>query len=149
MTPVQVVIVGEQLPGRVCAGHTEVSVGLQVGKEVVEVFAGDRPTVRWHTAITLGRDPSGVRLARGPALHGPRSERFFYLAWLAASPHGLAMFRRAKLQIDGVAEPLFALLLAEGGTLVGTLPLTAPDGTPVCASVRPPRIVWSASAGSS
>jgi hypothetical protein len=55
------------------------------------------------------------------------------------------MFRRAKLLLD--AEPPAVLRDAVAhGVLVGRLGLTDAKGHPTCASVRPPRIVWSAAA---
>jgi hypothetical protein len=53
------------------------------------------------------------------------------------------MFRRAKLQLDAVPAGIMAAAI-ERGELVGRLALTDDDGWPVCASVRPPRITWSA-----
>ena len=53
------------------------------------------------------------------------------------------MFRRAKLQLDGVPAEVFDLVLATGRPLVGELGLTDGKGMPVCASVRPPGIRWS------
>ena len=54
------------------------------------------------------------------------------------------MFRRAKLRLDAVPPKVLEEAL-ETGVLVGRLELTAPDGMPVCASVRPPAIAWSSS----
>jgi len=55
------------------------------------------------------------------------------------------MFRRAKLRLDAVPSEVLAKAL-KSGLLVGALELTALDGMPVCASVYPPAIEWSASA---
>jgi hypothetical protein len=53
------------------------------------------------------------------------------------------MFRRAKLMIDAV--PSGVLDRAERmGVHVGRLGLTDSKGKPLCASVRPPVIEWSA-----
>jgi hypothetical protein len=55
------------------------------------------------------------------------------------------MFRRAKLWLEAVPPQVLASA-AERGTLVGRLTLTDAKGNPVCASVRPPLIEWSAAA---
>ncbi len=47
-----------------------------------------------------------------------------------------------EVVIEREAEALAGAL--ESGMLVGRLALTAGDGMPVCASVRPPAISWSA-----
>jgi len=53
------------------------------------------------------------------------------------------MFRRAKLWLDAVPDEVTTAAV-EGGLLIGRLGLTDDDGWPLCASVRPPRIEWSA-----
>jgi hypothetical protein len=55
------------------------------------------------------------------------------------------MFRRAKLWFDGVPPDIVERALSTG-VLVGRLGLTDEDGWPLCASVRPPLIEWSAPA---
>jgi hypothetical protein len=51
------------------------------------------------------------------------------------------MFRRAKLWLDDVDAELWE----SGLTVHGQLPtLTDRTGMPLCASVRPPLIIWSA-----
>jgi hypothetical protein len=140
--PVRVRILGVQPPGTTCGPYSGVRVGLQVRKDVVGIADADRDAA-WDTTITVGRDERGLRW-RGPAVHGPRGERFFYLVWLGrldGAPE--AMFRRAKLQLDGIPEAVLAEALATGA-LTATVPLTDGRGMPRCASVRPPSIVWTA-----
>lgn len=48
------------------------------------------------------------------------------------------MFRRAKLFLDDLPQQAVA-----GGKVEGRLGLTDACGLPLCAAVRPPRIVWS------
>jgi hypothetical protein len=75
---------------------------------------------------------------RGPFVHGRPGSRFLYLSW----QHESAMFRRAKLMLDAVAP---ALLTDNGEAgLRARFRLAMPDGSPLCAAVRPPEIVWSA-----
>jgi hypothetical protein len=140
--PVRVRILGVQPPGTTCGPYSGVRVGLQVGKDAVGVVDADRDAA-WEAAITVGRDERGL-CWRGPALHGPRDERFFYLVWLGrldGAPE--AMFRRAKLQLDGIPEAVLAEALPTGA-LVATVPLTDGRGMPRCASVRPPLLTWAA-----
>jgi uncharacterized protein DUF5990 len=80
----------------------------------------------------------------GPAVNGPPGERFVYLTWTGRKGAGpQQMFWRAKLRLDAVPSEVLAKAL-ESGLLLGELELTAADGMPVCASVRPPAIEWSA-----
>lgn len=59
---------------------------------------------------------------------------------------GFTLFRRAKLRLDAIDPTVIASTL-DLGVLVGRLGLTDHKGHPLCASVRPPMIEWSAEAG--
>jgi uncharacterized protein DUF5990/bacteriocin resistance YdeI/OmpD-like protein len=141
--PVQVRILGRRLPGRNCGAYRDVSVGLaeKVGCDPTERVSADRREAKWETRIEVS-ERNGRAAFRGPAVNGPPGERFLYLTWIgrkgAAAP---AMFRRAKLRLDAVPSEVLAASL-RSGVLVGRLELTAADGMPVCASVRPPAITW-------
>ncbi len=117
-----------------CPRLPGVTVGLQRGREVVQQFPAEGSAVTW----TLDAQLLGTEL-RGPYVHGKPGARFLYLSW---QQQGSGMFRRAKLMLDAVPPEL--LDQAEHGGLAARLSLAMPDGTPVCASVRPPRIHWSA-----
>jgi hypothetical protein len=136
-------IVGTQLPGRVCGPHRDVRVGLQVGKEVVQVASADAARVIWETEAAL---VGGV--VRGKAIHGQRGERFLYLSWSGRAGAAKAtMFRRAKLQLDAVDAKLLAKAAGDAGcVLEAQLGLTDERGLPRCASVRPPLVTWRVSA---
>jgi hypothetical protein len=135
----RVEIRGHRLPGRACAGRAEVAVGVQRGREVVDVHPADADAVCWAFDVTEVPDRTGAPDVRGPFVHGRPGARFLFLSWDGLGADGTReMFRRAKLELDPA-------LLAEaaGATLVAELPLTMADGTPVCAAVRPPAVAWS------
>jgi len=136
-------IVARHLPGRRCGEYSEVLVGLvdKAGCHPSELLPADRRELRWETDISVRARDDGPHFT-GPAVNGPAGERFLYLTWLGRkSGAAPAMFRRAKLRLDAVPAAVLAAAL-RSGVLVGTLGLTAPDGMPLCASVRPPQIVW-------
>lgn len=143
---IQVRIVARRLPGRTCGPYSEVTVALasKVGCDPADGVPADRRSATWETHVEV-HERSGVPVFRGPAVNGPPQQRFIYLTWVGrkgrANP---AMFRRAKLRLDAVPANVLAETL-RSGVLVGKLALTAPDGMPVCASVLPPAIEWSAS----
>ena len=88
--------------------------------------------------------PDGGADLRGPYIQGPPGGRFIYLNWGTVDDSGeFAMFRRAKLWLEAVPPEVLAAG-ADLGVLVGRVGLTDPRGNPVCASVRPPLIEWSA-----
>jgi hypothetical protein len=87
--------------------------------------------------------PSGIDL-KGPYIQGPTGGRFIYLSWVTVDAQGsFKMFRRAKLWIDAIPPSVIGDAV-ERGLLVGRLGLTDPLGGPLCASVRPPVIEWTA-----
>jgi hypothetical protein len=145
-TPREVVvrILGRRLPGRSCGPYTDVAVGLvpRAGCCPEVWFPADAREARWETSLEI-RSKDGRAAFRGPAVNGPPSERFLYRTWIGRTAGAApAMFRRAKLRLDAVPAAVLAEAL-QSGELVGRLELTAADGMPLCASVRPPAIDWS------
>jgi hypothetical protein len=141
---IRVRIIGRNLPGRACGPYTDVAVGFpeKVGCHPAGLVPADARRAQWETTIQV-RDADGVPAFRGAAVNGPPRERFLYLTWIGRKGRAApAMFRRAKLRLDAIPPEVLAKSL-RSGLLVGKLDLTAADGMPVCASVRPPGIVWS------
>lgn len=136
-------IVARDLPGRSCGPYSDIAVGFvsTAGQHPVTMVLGDAREAAWETTIEV-RGKDGVAAFRGPAVNGPAHERFFYLAWIGREGRAApAMFRRAKLRLDAI-PPQVLTEAARTGMLVGRLGLTAPDGMPLCASVKPPVIAW-------
>ncbi len=152
MAGILIRIEATDLPGRWCGpgpdfpgGHENIHVAVQGRKQqdLVGLVAADAAAVTWELDATVVRPPPGADL-RGPQVQGPPGARFVYLTWgVVPEPGTFVMFRRAKLRLDAVPEPVMARAVA-GGVLVGRLGLTDDKGWPLCASVRPPRIEWSA-----
>ena len=67
---------GRDLPGRHCCGHTGVAVGVQRGREVVDVHPADADAVVWAFDVTDARDRAGAPDVRGPFVHGRPGARF-------------------------------------------------------------------------
>ncbi len=140
-------IVGSKLPGRTfdagCRdGYANVHVGVQCRREVVEIVPGDASTVEWTFPISVVPTPEGVDF-RGAHVQGKRGDRFIYLSWGTVDDDGsFEMFRRSKLMLAAVPDDVLDAANQVGRALVGSLELTAADGSPVCAAVRPPRISW-------
>lgn len=142
--PLLVRIIGTRLPGRTCGPYGDVTVGLahKVGCDPKDGVPADRPRMTWEIRIEV-REQNGVPAFRGSAVNGPPHERFIYLTWVGRKGRTApAMFRRAKLRLDAVPAQALAKALGSG-VLIAQLELTAADGMPVCASLRPPAISWS------
>ena len=121
--------------GTDCPRIPGVRVGVQRGKdEVVQEQPADGADLTWELdARLVGAD------LRGPFVHGRPGDRFLYLCWASAQDGRIG---RTKLMLDAV--PPDDLERAERGHLAARLPLARPDGRPVLAAVRPPRIEWTA-----
>lgn len=106
-------------------------VALQQGRDLVAKTPGD---CELSVEITID-----VRAGRfgGPFVHGRNGDRFVYLSWGEADGEEFRMFRRAKLRLEHLdAEAL------DGLAVEARLPLRDRKGHPICASLRPPQVVW-------
>jgi Family of unknown function (DUF5990) len=142
MTPVRFRIRGRNLPGRQFAGHGEVRVGVQVGREVPDPVPGDAEEAVFEMTVNVTDDLD----FRGPAVQGRRGERFIYLSWGDVSSGQFEMFRRAKLHLSTIEDHLVREAVGTGAVVEATVGLTDARGGPLCAAVRPPVIGWRLSA---
>ena len=107
------------------------------------MIPGDAPSATWSIDCDVVATPDGIDY-KGPYIQGRPRERFVYLSWGAVDGDGtFDMFRRAKIWLDG-CDPAVLEAAQRSGTLVARLGLTDAKGHPVCASVRPPQVEWSA-----
>ena len=143
-------IEGHDLPGRACApsdapeGYADVHVGVQRGRDPVELVPGDAPSAAWEFELTTRPGTDGSIDVGGPFAQGRRGDRFVYLTWGTVDNEGaFTMFRRAKLHMADVDPGVLARAAAGEGRLVARLGLTDACGNPVCARVRPPAVTWS------
>jgi hypothetical protein len=132
-------IVGSDLPGSTCGpssdqpgGYSHIHLGIQRGREVIDLVAADEAKAVFEFDV----DIRNGRLA-GPFIHGRQGQRFVYLSWGQLIDDDFRMFRRAKLHVDHL-DPA----QVDGQVVEGKVTLTDGRGHPLCASVRPPRIVW-------
>ncbi len=145
-------IVGFDPPGRYCGpgpdfpdGHRNIHVAVQGRRGQSDLFGlvpGDEQAPAWELDCAIVRSLPETDL-RGPQIHGSPGKRFIYLSWGVLDDPGFQMFRRAKIWLDSVPPSVLAEAI-ERGELAGRVGLTDDDGWPVCASIRPPRITWSA-----
>jgi hypothetical protein len=157
MVPVQIRIEASELPGGSFnpsanpsagspGGYHGVHVGLQRRNhpdELVGLVPGGAPSATWALEAKAGTGPNGGDLS-GPYIQGPPGGRFIYLSWVNVDEAGgRTMFRRAKLWLEAVPQSVIDSA-QKSGVLVGRLALTDPQGGPLCASVRPPVVQWSA-----
>jgi len=142
----RIVIEGHDLPGAAFVSDgrplRNVHVAVQVGKEPVGLVRGDADRARWEVDARVVSADGDVDL-RGPAVHGKRGERFFYLTWGdVGTGESFRMFRRAKLMVGDIDPELLAAAAGDDTPLVAKISLTDDCGAPRCARVRPPAIRW-------
>ncbi|WP_328535418.1 DUF5990 family protein [Streptomyces sp. NBC_00344] len=147
----QIRIEASALPGRTnraadFADAVDIHVGVQARNkpdEVIALHAGDSASAVWTLECTAVPASTGTTIT-GPYVQNGLGGRFVYLSWVTLDDSGRpVMFRRAKLMLDAV-EPEVLEAAVRSGRLTARLRLTDPQGRPVCASVRPPLITWTA-----
>jgi hypothetical protein len=149
---VEIRIEGVNLPGRACGaspdfpGYENIHVGIQrrtPRDQLLGLTPGDASAAAWTIDCDVVETPTGVDI-KGPYIQGRPHGRFIYLSWGTVDGKGtFNMFRRAKLWLDAVdAHTLDAARISQ--RLVARLGLTDAKGQPLCASVRPPLVQWSA-----
>jgi hypothetical protein len=149
---VRIQIEGTELPGRSVGagpgfpdGQRNIHVAVQGRKGQQDLFGltpADVQVARWEIEGELiSQSPWDLR---GPQIHGTVGQRFIYLTWgVVDQPGSFIMFRRAKLWLNAVPGDVQTRAVKRG-RLLGRLALTDAAGLPLCASVRPPLIAWSA-----
>src|SRR5262249_22093574 len=137
-------IIGTDLPGRTWSCYEDVHVGVQERQMAVDLVPGDASRAVWDFPVKVVAADGGIDF-RGPHVDGKRGERFVYLSWGTVHADGrFEMFRRAKLMLAAVGAATVDAANQPGRRLVGTMRLSAPDGSPRCAALRPPGITWAA-----
>ena len=104
----------------------------------LDLQPGDATEAVWTVDCSV--DGTDVR---GPYIQGRPGSRFIYLSWGSLDGDVFTTFRRAKLMLADVPAAVLDAA-AVSGLLVGRLGLTDGKGQPLCASVRPPQIGWTA-----
>ncbi len=134
---------GHTLPGLRFCEHTAVHVGAQCRAEAVQLVPGDAPGALLEYTVTVRPAPDGGHDFSGPYVHGRRGDRFLYVTWGNVGEDGaFTMFRRAKLKLSDLPAAALAGALRDGLPLTTRVTLTAPDGSPRCATVAPPDVEW-------
>lgn len=149
MTVVPIRICGRELPGLAWGRRERIHLGIQRGRDVVDVVPGDAELAVFDLVVEVTTGPQGQPDFRGPWVHGRRPQRFLYLSWGEVGPDGrFEMFRRAKLHLTDLPAAELAGAVAGRGRIEGNLGLRDSAGGPLCAAVRPPRITWQLRPGS-
>lgn len=132
-----------QLPDPRWGDRGPLYLGIQKGDDSVEtVPVGLKPIV-FRPVLRVRKNADGTANFLGPFAHGPRTERFIYLNWLAME-HGAPVQQhgRIKLHLNHITQAQVDRAVASGRPIKVTLPLTSKKGGPVFASIRAGACQW-------
>jgi hypothetical protein len=135
---VRVRLVCEGLPAHHfngCDGRRDIRVLLQTKDGHETGSPAGKDALGWTTEITVKSGPDGAPDFAGPAVHGKRGERFFYLSWSGERDGHRAMFRRLKIHLRTLTTAQLARAAQTGTGLAARVHAVAKDGGPACASV--------------
>jgi len=116
-------------------GRRHVQVELQTKAGFEAGTPAGKDALAWTTEITVKSGPDGAPDFAGPAVHGKRGERFFYLSWSSGRVGQCERFRRMKVHLRDLTAAQVAKAVKTDGTLVARVHAVAKDGGPACASV--------------
>jgi len=129
------------LPGIRFGAYEPVRLGIQKGKEVVDVVSADASHVTFVPEFRAKQRPDGTIAFLGPYAHGPTNDRFFYLSWGVPDRGGeFEMFRRLKIRLGHLTWS--QLQAASKKPIVVRLSLTDANGCPLCATPPASNIEW-------
>lgn len=112
-----------------------------------EPLAEQQGVIQFEFSLRLGSPlPDGSVNFVGEFAQGPSSDRFVYLnSGTLAGQADSRWTRRAKLKLAAIPrEVVEAALSTSEGIIEARVLGTMDDGGPVCASVKPHAVVWSA-----
>ena len=126
------------LPAHDWGGHTEIWLGIQAGKEVVQKVKLPSDKVAFEADLRIGNESSdGVPNFLGPYAHGTVQDRFLYLCWgMPVGPHWVG-FRRAKLPLSSLTWQLIA-----NHHVLARVKCTDSKGGPACATLKGDSLIW-------
>ena len=118
-----------------CDGRHDIRVALQTKDGHIAGIPAGPDALAWMTEVALKAGPDGAPDFAGPAVHGKRGERFFYLSWSSEKHGHREMFRRIKVHLRDVTSEQIERATTTDGVLEARVHAVAKDGGPACASV--------------
>jgi hypothetical protein len=136
-------ILCRNLPGPVFQEHTDVRLGIQKGKEVIEDVLADAEQVTFTIPLKVRLVPGDARPRfSGPFVQGKSDDPFIYLCWGGRSRTVWEGFRRAKLLLRPLTAESVTQALQSGQPIEVTVDMTDAKGAPICASLPEDKVQW-------
>lgn len=117
-------------------GRRDIHVELQTKDGHEAGTPAGRDALAWTAEITVKTGPDGASDFAGPAVHGKRGERFFYLSWSSEKAIHRERFRRIKIHLRDLTPAQIAQAVKSRGVLEARVHAVGKDGGPACASVK-------------
>lgn len=135
---IQVSIECVELPAHDWGGHSEIWLGIQCGKDVVQDIKLPIDHVVFRAELRIGNDPTqGPPNFLGPFAQGAVEDRFVYLCWGRRVGGAWIGFRRAKLKLCGLNWDNL-----HSDRLLARVRCTDAKGGPICASLKSDVVTW-------
>ena len=125
------------LPVHDWGGHSEIWLGIQEGKEVVQEVRLPADGVVFRADLRVAEEPSPTPNFLGPYAHGSVQDRFLYLCWGRRYGGAWVGFRRAKIPLTGLTWEML-----QSGRLLARVRCTDAKGGPSCATLKADFVTW-------
>lgn len=131
------------LPGIAFEERTQIKLGVQKGREVVDDVFADLKQVTFRVPLRVERNPqNGQPNFLGPYAHGTPDARFIYLSWGERKNGTWDGFRRAKIHLSQIGWETIEASCQTEKPIEADLEMTDEKGGPLCASVKNEKIKW-------
>lgn len=131
------------LTGPVFQEWTDVRLGIQKGKEVIDDVLADVDQVTFTVPLKVRRVPDDVRPRfSGPFVQGKSDDPFVYLCWGVRPRIVWEGFRRAKLLLRPLTAEPVRQALQSGQPIQVIVDMTDAKGAPICASIPEDKVQW-------
>lgn len=131
------------LPGREFDGKSNVRLGVQKGKVVIDDCLADGPEVIFSCPLRVERNgESGKPNFLGPYTQGTPTERFIYLCWGERIAGMWDGFGRVKVHLKELDWHSVEDAISTDKPIEAIIRMTDKKGAPIYASVKSENISW-------
>lgn len=131
------------LPGREFKGRSNIRLGVQKSKDVIEDVFADAEEVIFTCSLRVERNAAtGKPNFLGPYAQGTPAERFLYLCWGERKVGVWDGVGRAKIHLKEIEWSSVENVIATGEPLEAIIKMTDKKGGPLCASVPRDKLTW-------
>ncbi|MEZ4865541.1 MAG: DUF5990 family protein [Caldilineaceae bacterium] len=132
-----------ELPGCEFDGRSNVRLGIQKGKDVIEDVSAAAAEIVFTCLLRVAKNSeTGKPNFLGPYAQGTPQARFIYLCWGERMDGAWAGFGRTKIHLQEIPWHSVEASIATGNAIEATIKMTNKKGAPLFASVGKENITW-------